>query len=97
MKGILMMLKSLGVNITDKDLKTVEAIIPQIPAKVNEIVAFIRERDKNFEERLRALEVLTFENNQLLQEICRDGKRNRSIGNSDSASTTAGPGTGLAS
>jgi len=95
MKGVLMMLKSLGVNISDQDLKTVEAIIPQIPAKVNEIVTFIRKRDENFETRLRALETLAFENNELLQEICRDGKRNGNYSHGATAGpATTGPGSG---
>lgn len=57
MTGIGMMLKAFGVNITDEQIKMVEALIPTIPDKITEVYRIIDGSLQNFDGRLSALEL----------------------------------------
>ncbi len=54
--GIQMLLKALGVNITPEQAAMVEALIPQIPAKLNQVVVSVNSSMENFDQRLKTLE-----------------------------------------
>lgn len=56
MKGLVMMLKALGVNITPEQVGMLEKVIPQVPAKLEEARVFIAGAVTKFDVRLRALE-----------------------------------------
>jgi DNA repair exonuclease SbcCD nuclease subunit len=49
-----MILKMLGVKVAPEQLAQLEAIIPQIPAKISEVIAYLNGAIKNFDDRLRA-------------------------------------------
>ena len=49
-------LKSFGVTVTPEQVKAVEDLIPQLPAKVNEIVGIFNSALQNFDARLQAVE-----------------------------------------
>lgn len=49
-------LKMLGVEISPTVLGQIEALIPQIPAKANELIAANMAAIKQFDDRLRAIE-----------------------------------------
>lgn len=51
-----MMLKALGVNVSEEHIKAIEVIIPQIPAKLNEGAAFINQSVENFDQRITRME-----------------------------------------
>lgn len=60
MKGALMMLKALGVEITPEQAAMIEALIPQLPARVNQAIGIINdmaERQKRIEEKLDKLTI----------------------------------------
>lgn len=57
-----MLLKAIGVNFTESHVKAIEAIIPQIPQKLNEAGAAVNAAITNFDARLKAIE----ESNQLI-------------------------------
>jgi hypothetical protein len=69
MKGIAMMLKALGVEITPEQIAMLQALIPQLPAKVNEAFSTINAALANFDARLRALETRQDEVWVMLQAI----------------------------
>jgi len=54
--GVSMLLKSLGVNISDDDIKKLEVLIPQLPAKAQEIIAFNVSKWQHMDTRLEGLE-----------------------------------------
>lgn len=56
MKGILMMLKALGLDIPPEQIAMLQVLIPQLPAKINEASAAINGALQNFDSRLRVLE-----------------------------------------
>ena len=56
-KGMMMMLKALGLEIAPEHLAMLQALIPQLPAKINEVVQGINAALANFDARLRALEI----------------------------------------
>ena len=56
-KGMMMMLKALGLEIAPEHLAMLQALIPQLPAKINEVVQGINAALANFDARLRALEL----------------------------------------
>lgn len=62
-------LKMVGLDISEQDLQTLQAIIPQLPAKINEVVTAINLTLINFHERLEALERQQLETNKLLHLI----------------------------
>lgn len=59
MTGLGMILKSLGVKVTEENVHQIEHIIPQVPAKIQEVIAFLNERTSTFEARINSLEALT--------------------------------------
>lgn len=72
-----LLLKMLGVKVTPEQIAAIEAIIPQIPGKIQQTINVINAALQNFDARLRALE-----QNQLIilkqLEDIRDGGRNNS-------------------
>lgn len=57
MKGVIMLLKSFGLEITDQQIAELNAVLPQLPAKVNEVVHVINASLQNFDQRLRVIEL----------------------------------------
>lgn len=55
-KGLLMMLKAFGVNITPAQAEEIEKLIPQIPTKANQLIEFNVKWIQNFDNRLVAIE-----------------------------------------
>lgn len=56
MKGLIMMLRALGIQITEADAEALSAVIPTIPARLNQAADAIEKAINNFDERLRAIE-----------------------------------------
>ncbi len=61
-----LLLKMLGVKVTPEQVAMIEAIIPQVPGKIQQIVTVINGSLHNFDQRLRALE----ENQRALMTVC---------------------------
>ncbi len=51
-----LLLKMLGVKVTPEQVAMIEAIIPQVPGKIQQVVTVINGSLQNFDHRLRALE-----------------------------------------
>lgn len=49
-------LKMLGIKIPDETMRQIEVLIPQLPQKVNELIAMNSAAVKNFDERLARIE-----------------------------------------
>lgn len=75
MKGILMLLKSAGVNVTLEDMKKLEELIPKIPGIVQDGIAFVNANVAGFDARLKTLEANQAKILSLL-ESQHDTKRN---------------------
>jgi len=56
MTGLAMMLKAFGITITDQNLRMIEALIPQIPGKINEFVTAFNAALEDNKSRLTAIE-----------------------------------------
>ena len=56
MTGLGMMLKALGVNITPENITSIEVLVPQIPAKLQQAITTVNNALTNFDSRLKALE-----------------------------------------
>lgn len=56
MTGVGMMLKALGVNVTEENIRMIEALIPQIPSKLNEFVRVFNAALQDNQQRLSRLE-----------------------------------------
>jgi hypothetical protein len=58
MKGIVMMLKAFGIEITPEQADMITALIPQLPGKVNELIQVINMWDarlKNIEKQVEEI------------------------------------------
>lgn len=55
-KGILILLKALGIEITPEQVAMVQSIIPQIPSKINQVITTVNNMVENSDARLRANE-----------------------------------------
>lgn len=55
-KGILILLKALGIEITPEQVAMVQGLIPQLPARLNQMFTLVNSAAQNFDERLRANE-----------------------------------------
>lgn len=55
-KALLLLLKSLGIEITPEQISMVEALIPKIPKLLNDAVNTVNSAIRNFDERLKAIE-----------------------------------------
>jgi len=51
-----LLLKMLGVKVTPEQIAAIEAIIPQIPGKIQQTINVVNAALQNFDERLRVLE-----------------------------------------
>lgn len=51
-----LLLKALGVKITREQVAAIEAMIPQIPGKIQEVIGIINNSLQNFDSRLKILE-----------------------------------------
>ena len=56
MKGLQMILKAIGLDLTPENLAMLQAVITQLPAKINEAGAAINAALQNFDMRLKAIE-----------------------------------------
>jgi hypothetical protein len=56
MFGVTTLLKSLGVNVTDEHIKQLEILLPQLPAKAQEVIKFNVEKWQQMDARLAQLE-----------------------------------------
>jgi len=74
MTGIGMMLKAFGVNFTDEHIKAVEALIPELPAKVASAFKTVDSTLENFDCRLKTiestLEAITQNQREIIQNQC---------------------------
>jgi hypothetical protein len=68
MKGLAMMLKAMGINVTPEHVKAIEDLIPQLPGKLNQVVSTINDALKYFDQRLTTLETQHAEILALLRE-----------------------------
>lgn len=68
MKGLAMMLKALGINVTQEHIQAVEILIPQIPGRLNQATQVVNAAILNFDQRLKALELQNAEILTLLKE-----------------------------
>lgn len=48
--------KMLGIKVPPETVAQIEAIIPQLPARANQVIQVVNSSLQNFDERLRALE-----------------------------------------
>ena len=78
--GVIM--KAVGVKIAPDKLAQIEAMIPQIPAKVNELINFnaaaVRRYDEKLEEIHQKQILLAGQLNQI-KEMIADGQRSRDL------------------
>lgn len=56
MKGMVMMLRAMGVQITEADAEALSAVIPTIPARLNQAADAIQKAINDFDARLVAIE-----------------------------------------
>jgi hypothetical protein len=56
MKGIVMMLKAFGIEITPEQADMITALIPQLPGKVNEIIQVVNTWEARFQSISKQLE-----------------------------------------
>jgi hypothetical protein len=68
MKGLRVMLKALGIEVSDEHIQAVQELIPQLPAKLNQAANAINSAMQNFDGRLQALEKSNQEILALLRE-----------------------------
>jgi len=94
-----MMLKALGLEITPEHIAMLQALIPQLPAKINEAAQAINAALANFDARLRAIEAQLdalgreqFLSSQKMQTVYQEVLN--AFGNTARISDTSGPGTG---
>ncbi len=85
-----LLLKMLGVKVTPEQVAMIEAIIPQVPGKIQQIVAVVNGSLQNFDMRLRALE----ENQRALMTICIRLLEVINAGSGSSSDTTISAGIG---
>lgn len=69
-KGLVLLLRAIGVNITDDDAKMIEGMIPKIPGMVQNIYTVIQQNMANIDTRMKALESVV---QSLKEEIERNG------------------------
>ncbi len=61
-----LLLKMLGVKVTPEQIAMIEAIIPQIPGRIQQAVTVINGSLQNFDQRLKAIEEALAAQNALL-------------------------------
>lgn len=69
MPGLAMMLKALGIKITPETLAQIEALLPQIPAKVNQLIEWNRTALIKFSTSLESIVSNSKESNERLQRM----------------------------
>jgi len=74
-------LKMIGVEVTEETLEMLQALIPQLPAKVNEVVTAINLTLQNFDARLNALEQSQLQQNELLHLLVEELRLQNGTGN----------------
>jgi hypothetical protein len=92
-------LKMLGVKISPETLAQIEALIPQVPAKANELISANMAAIKNFDERLRTLEELAEQHRLALNTLIQENRYGRRIerdvlGSARTDTGSSGVGTG---
>jgi len=68
--------KMLGVKVPPATVAQIEALIPQIPTKANELIAANMAAIKNFDDRLQVLEGLAEQHRLTLQMILEEVQKN---------------------
>src|SRR5271154_1977461 len=68
--GVSMLLKSLGVNITDEDIKKLEILVPQLPAKAQEVIKFNISKWTEMDARLEKIQKSQEHDRLTLAAIC---------------------------
>lgn len=88
-------LKMLGVNVSAQDIANIEALIPQVPGKVSEVLVFLNTAVTNFHQRLTMLESSNAKIESQLEAILQELRNGRTdnLGGSESTSGT-GDGNG---
>jgi len=56
MKGLTMMLKALGINVSPEHIQMIESLLPVLPEKLNQVVSVVNNALTNFDGRLQTLE-----------------------------------------
>jgi len=59
----------LGVKIPPETVAQIEAIVPQLPAKIQEIIGVVNSTLQNFDKRLKAIETALAAQNELLVKL----------------------------
>ena len=72
MMNLAFILKSFGVKITSEQVAAIEALIPQIPGKIQQTIEVINAALANFDQRLKALEQ---DQNDTMDYLCREFAR----------------------
>lgn len=67
--GARMLLNSLGISVSDHDIQMLEKLIPQIPGKANEVLVFIQNKGREYDDRFAALELSAKANNKVLDAV----------------------------
>ena len=92
--NLAIILKALGVKIAPESAAQIQALIPQIPGKVNELIKYNVDAVKRLDERLEGIErrqhLIMDALNQIKEQLS-DGKRDRNL---QRTSITAGAGNG---
>lgn len=72
------LLKMLGIKVPPEVVKQIEAMIPQLPGKVQETIVLINAAVQNFDGRLRQIELVQKGHSSLLVSILEElhGQRN---------------------
>jgi hypothetical protein len=86
MKGLQMMLKALGINIPETDVKAIEELLPKIPGIVKEGIVVVNNALQNYDVRLKALETEMQLQRKMLQEVI-DGFGHRQLPGADITGT----------
>jgi len=91
MTGLGMMLKALGVNVTEETVRQIETMLPQVPAVAQNIIVSVREFMTQCDARLTVLEQAERDRLRMMQGIDdklsillesrseNDGRRNTAI------------------
>ena len=74
-------MRALGIKITPEQCAQIEAIIPQIPAKIQEIVIAVNGSLRNFDERLKIIEATQ----RVIVEVLCDVRRKLDDSDGDNA------------
>jgi len=90
MNGIQMALKAFGIQIPEESIRQIEHLLPQLPAKAQELIIFANTKAQDLDIRLRALEDAFLDMKQLQLEILSEIKVLKNESNRTESSKPAG-------